>query len=137
MAFNILAANPHMIRYAVSSADGSVVSIPLGLPSDVTGSLLGNMLAGPLRSTMAKLTASWDNGETTFSAVNPMSNPRITTIVTPLTTGGATLAASVGIRYANVGGVNELQVLGGAEPGTTGATITNAIVEIRFNHSLE
>jgi len=142
MAFTVLVSNPHILRYQVSSADGSLMTRPVGTTADTsaTGSLLGDMVAGPLRSTMAQLAGyTWGTtGESSINFASPVASARISTTVYSLTTSGATLVAPVGIRYVDASG-NKLQVLGGRDSGASPspANVTNCIVEIRFNHSLE
>lgn len=141
-SFTVIASSPHLLRYQVESADGSLATRPVGTTADTPASntLLGDMPAGPLRSIMAKLAAfTWGaTGESSINFASPIASARITTTVFSLTTGGATLVAPVGIRYVDSTG-NKLQVLGGRDSGVSPspANVTNAIVEIRFNHSLE
>jgi hypothetical protein len=129
MAITVLAKKPSILRYLVKSADGSA------LYRDQS-QMLADMGEGPLKSTLAAMTASWGDGETP-TAANPMGNSRITTIVTPLTSGAGSIPTTAAVQYYNSSGLNLLEILGGALPGTVATTLTNCIVEIRYNHSLE
>lgn len=131
MALTVLVSKPSLLRYYVVSVNGSAVKRTIT-------ELLSDMAAGPLKKVFAGLTASWGTGETPSAADgNPISHPRITTIVTPLTTATGGLPTSAALRYFIDTATNTLEILGGLVPGTSNYYTTNCIVEIRFNHSLE
>lgn len=134
-AINLLVAKPSLLRYYAEDDTGDALYRTMN-------QMLGDMAPGPLKAVFSTLTASWGttgntNGEAPADATNPVGHPRISVFITPLTSAGGTVPTTACVRFFTASGINTMEILGGALPGTVSTLHTNCIVEIRFNHSLE
>jgi hypothetical protein len=128
-SFTKIASTPDMLRYYVSSTDGTV-------GAKAATSLISDCAEGALKRLLTQLNAagSWGATTATPASNNPMLNTKLMTTLTPYTVNA--ISAGAACQYANDGSNNALSVTGGHRfDGTVIADYTSAILELRYVHS--
>lgn len=135
--FTRIAQSPYMLRYYVASSDGAEGKRTAAqIVLDATN-------GSPLQKRMQQLNAAgvnWGSVATsTPASPNPATDPKISVTLTGLTANGGTIASSASYQWYNDTTNNVIGVLGGPAVTQGCGTITaftNAILEIRLNHSV-
>lgn len=132
--FLLLASSPYMLRYNIQSTDGA-----LGERS--APQLIGDCVKGsPLARALTQIDAagSWGANSATMQAPNPVCNPKISVTLASNISVSGTVISGAAYRWYNNGSINVIGVLGGEQEKLTNIQgWTDAILEIRYNHSSE
>ena len=131
--FTKLLQTPYKIRYYVYAAAGSAKK------NTLTEILTDLTVSGPLKTALSKLTATWGASADAYptAAANPFLQKNLSITLTPYTyQANAYGVSAASVQAYNNGSNNVLEVLGGETTASTiGTAETNAILEIRFDHS--